>query len=83
PSAEFEAAAARVKTLTTSPDNDTLLKLYGLYKQATEGDNTTTRPGMFDIKGKAKWDAWDQKKGVSKEAAEKEYIELVNTLVPQ
>ncbi|KAF9122671.1 Acyl-CoA-binding domain-containing protein 1 [Mortierella sp. GBA39] len=80
PSAEFDAAAVKIKELTTSPSNDDLLKLYGLFKQATVGDNNTERPGTFDFKGKAKWDAWTKKNGTSKEDAEKEYIALVAEL---
>ncbi|KAK3842676.1 MAG: diazepam binding inhibitor-like protein [Linnemannia gamsii] len=80
PSAEFDAAAIKVKTLTVSPSNDDLLMLYALFKQATVGDNDTVRPGTFDFKGKAKWDAWTEKKGVAKEEAEKQYIALVASL---
>ncbi|CAO4360388.1 unnamed protein product [Caenorhabditis nigoni] len=76
----FDAAAAQVKTLKTSPSNDELLKLYALYKQGTVGDNTTDKPGMFDLKGKAKWSAWDEQKGTSKEAAQAAYIKLVEEL---
>ncbi|KAF8926604.1 Acyl-CoA-binding domain-containing protein 1 [Dissophora ornata] len=81
PSADFEAAAAKVKTLTVSPSNDELLELYALFKQATVGDNDTTRPGTFDFKGKAKWDAWTEKKGISKEDAEKQYIDYVAKII--
>ena len=80
PSAEFELAAAKVKTLTESPSNESLLELYALFKQATVGDNNTEEPGMFDFKGKAKWDAWTSKKGMLSEEAEKEYIALVARL---
>ncbi|KAF9277783.1 Acyl-CoA-binding domain-containing protein 1 [Linnemannia elongata] len=80
PSAEFDAAAAKIKELAVSPSNESLLKLYALFKQANFGDNETARPGMFDPKGRAKWDAWTEKKGVSKEDAEKQYIELVKDL---
>ncbi|KAG0023585.1 Acyl-CoA-binding domain-containing protein 1 [Podila clonocystis] len=81
PSADFEAAAAKVKTLSVSPSNDDLLKLYALFKQASIGDNNTPRPtGMFDLKNKAKWDAWDEKKGVSSADAETQYIALVAKL---
>ncbi|KAF8951445.1 Acyl-CoA-binding domain-containing protein 1, partial [Haplosporangium bisporale] len=80
PSAEFDAAAVKVKTLTTSPSNSDLLELYALFKQATVGNNTTARPGMFDPKGKAKWDAWEAKKNVTAEDAEKQYIALVEKL---
>ena len=80
PSAEFESAAAKVKTLTESPSNESLLELYALFKQATVGDNNTERPRMFDLKGNAKWDAWTSKNGMSSEEAEKEYIALVAKL---
>ena len=63
--AAFEAAVANSKKLTERPDNSTLLKIYGLYKQATEGDVTGSRPGMLDPKGRAKFDAWTARKGTS------------------
>ena len=57
------------------------LKLYGLYKQATHGDCDTTRPGMLDFAGKAKWDAWNGLKGtLSKEEAMAAYIAYVTEL---
>uniref|UniRef100_A0A8R1E368 ACB domain-containing protein n=1 Tax=Caenorhabditis japonica TaxID=281687 RepID=A0A8R1E368_CAEJA len=77
----FDDAAAKVKSLKTSPSNDELLKLYALFKQGTVGDNTTDKPGMFDLKGKAKWSAWDEKKGTSKDDAQKAYVALVEELV--
>uniref|UniRef100_A0A0K0FY38 Acyl-CoA-binding protein (inferred by orthology to a human protein) n=1 Tax=Strongyloides venezuelensis TaxID=75913 RepID=A0A0K0FY38_STRVS len=77
----FNEAAEQVKHLKTSPTNDELLHLYALYKQATVGDNNTSKPGMLDMKGKAKWNAWVEKKGLSKEDAETEYISLVESLV--
>jgi diazepam-binding inhibitor (GABA receptor modulating acyl-CoA-binding protein) len=80
PSAEFESAVARVKTLTESPSNESLLELYALFKQATVGDNNTEEPGFFDFRGKAKWDAWTAKNGMSSEEAEKEYIAFVAML---
>lgn len=80
PSIEFEAAAAKLKTLTESPSNENLLELYALFKQATVGDNNTARPKMFDLKGKAKWEAWASKKGLSQEDAETQYIALVERL---
>ncbi|EYC26093.1 hypothetical protein Y032_0011g1555 [Ancylostoma ceylanicum] len=61
----FEDAAAKVKTLKASPSNDQMLELYALYKQSTVGDNSTDKPGMLDVKGKAKWTAWDGKKAAS------------------
>ena len=80
PSPEFESAAAKVKKLTESPSNENLLELYALFKQATVGDNNTKMPRMFDLMGKAKWDAWTSKNGMSSEEAEKEYIALVAVL---
>ncbi len=76
----FEDAVKRSKTLKNRPSNDVLLKLYSLYKQATEGDVSGERPGGFDFKGAAKYDAWSELKGKSKEDAELEYIQLVDKL---
>ncbi|PIO76060.1 acyl CoA binding protein [Teladorsagia circumcincta] len=80
-SMSFDEAATKVKSLKTSPSNDQLLELYALFKQGTVGDNTTDKPGMFDLKGKAKWSAWDGKKGMSQEDAKKAYVELVEQLI--
>jgi acyl-CoA-binding protein len=78
--AEFEKAAQEVQTLPKRPDNATLLALYSLYKQAIDGDVSGSRPGMLDIKGRAKFDAWAQKKGMSAEQAMQEYVALVRKL---
>ena len=80
---EFEAAAARSKEFTKRPSNEELLLLYALYKQATEGDVSGDRPGGFDFKAIAKYDAWQELKGKSKEAAIAEYVALVNKLSTQ
>lgn len=82
-SAEFTQAADKVNKLKEKPTDQQLLDLYGLYKQATVGDINTDRPGTFsiDFKGKAKWDAWNSRKGLSNQDAEKQYIELVDSLV--
>lgn len=77
---DFAAAQERVKTLKSRPSNDTLLELYSLFKQATEGDAQGKRPGVFDVKGRAKFDAWAGRKGLGKEAAMKQYVDLVNRL---
>jgi len=77
----FTKAAEDVKKLTKSPDNNELLVLYGLFKQATVGDCNTSRPGMLDLKGKAKWDAWDGRKGMSTDDAEKEYMVEVDKAI--
>jgi acyl-CoA-binding protein len=79
--AQFEAAVAASKTLAEKPDNETLLQLYSLYKQATEGDVNTEPPANpFDIVGKAKYEAWVGQKGKGKEQAAEEYIQLVDRL---
>jgi acyl-CoA-binding protein len=78
---EFSAAQERVKTLSRRPSNDQLLQLYGLYKQATEGDATGKRPGMLDLKGRAKFDAWSERKGTARAAAMQAYVDLVASLV--
>lgn len=70
-----------VSNLPKRPSDDELLELYGLYKQATVGDNDTTKPGMFDFKGKYKWESWDKLKGTSQEEAEQKYIALVDQLL--
>ena len=77
---EFENAVAKSKTLTERPSNDVLLKLYALYKQATEGDVNTERPGGFDFKNIAKWDAWKKLEGKSQDDARAEYVQFVNEL---
>jgi len=76
----FENAVAASKILATRPDNDTLLNLYSLFKQATEGDINSDPPGMFDFVAKAKYDAWLKLKGLSAEDAMQQYIHLVNQL---
>ncbi|MDR7127828.1 diazepam-binding inhibitor (GABA receptor modulating acyl-CoA-binding protein) [Algoriphagus sp. 4150] len=76
----LEDAVALTKKFTSKPSNEELLKLYGLYKQATEGDNETERPGGFDFKAAAKYNAWMNMKGKSKEEASAEYIQLVDEL---
>jgi len=77
---DFQQALTRVKALPATPSNDVLLDLYGLYKQATEGDVQGKRPGMLDLKGRAKYDAWTGRKGLSKDAAKTAYIALVARL---
>ncbi len=78
--AAFEQAAGDAKKLPKKPDNNTLLKLYALYKQATSGDVSGSRPGGFDIEGKLKYDAWAKLKGKTKDDAMQEYAALVESL---
>lgn len=77
---DFKTASQEVQKLAVRPDNDTLLALYSLYKQATDGDVAGTRPGMLDLKGRKKFDAWAARKGTSSDAAMKEYIALSKRL---
>ena len=76
----FEQAAKDVKTLSERPDNDTLLKLYALYKQGAEGDVSGEKPGFFDFVGTAKYEAWGKLKGTPQDAAQQQYVALVNKL---
>ncbi|MGC3996450.1 MAG: acyl-CoA-binding protein [Anaeromyxobacter sp.] len=77
----FAAAQDRVKTLSKRPSNDQLLALYALFKQATDGDVKGSRPGMLDLKGRAKYDAWAGRKGLGAEDAKAQYVKLVEELV--
>ncbi|MFO0121535.1 MAG: acyl-CoA-binding protein [Inhella sp.] len=77
---KFDTAVADSKTLSARPDNATLLQLYALFKQATEGDNETKKPGMMDMVGRAKWGAWDELKGTDPKDAMQQYIDLVESL---
>ena len=77
----FTQAAADSKTLAEKPDNETLLQLYSLYKQATEGDAPADNPaGAFDFVGKAKYEAWHNLKGLTNEEAMQRYVDLVKKL---
>lgn len=76
----FEQAQQDVQTLSKKPKNDILLKLYGLYKQGSQGDVTGERPGGFDFVGGAKYDAWAALKGKTQEHAQQEYVALVANL---
>ena len=78
--ADFEAAVANSKKLSQRPDNTTLLKIYGLYKQATAGDVTEKKPGFGDMVGRAKWDAWNGLKGTDSDDAKRQYVELIASL---
>ena len=73
-------SAAASKLLAERPDNPTLLKIYGLFKQATEGDNTAKKPSFSDIVARAKWDAWTSRKGLSGDEAKEQYIALIESL---
>ena len=76
----FDQAAEAVKRLDYRPDNDTLLKLYALYKQGSEGDAHGEQPGFFDFVGTAKHEAWIQLRGLAQDEAMRRYIALVDQL---
>ena len=78
--AAFETAVAASKKLPEKPDNMTLLKIYSLYKQATEGDVEGRRPGFTDMVGRAKYDAWAAVKGKNGNEAMQEYTDLIESL---
>ena len=80
---DFNAAVAKSKELTKRPSNEELLDLYALFKQASEGDVSGERPGGFDFKAIAKFDAWAGKKGITKDQASQDYIKLVEKLHQQ
>lgn len=78
--ARFEQAAKDVHALAERPDNETLLRLYGLYKQGAEGDVSGPKPGFFDFVGTAKHEAWAKLAGTSQEDAMQRYVDLVKKL---
>jgi acyl-CoA-binding protein len=78
--ARFEQAAKDVHSLAERPDNDTLLRLYGLYKQGAEGDASGAKPGFFDFVGTAKYEAWARLAGTSRDEAMRQYVALVDKL---
>ncbi|MGY6588471.1 MAG: acyl-CoA-binding protein [Wenzhouxiangella sp.] len=78
--AQFEQAAADAQKLPERPDNDTMLKLYGLFKQGSQGDVSGDKPGFFDFVGVAKYEAWEKRRGMSQEEAKQKYVDLVNAL---
>lgn len=78
--AQFEQAAKAIKDLSERPDNDTLLKLYALFKQGADGDVSGPKPGFFDFVGTAKYEAWAKLKGTTGDDAMKKYVDLVKKL---
>ena len=77
---DFNLAVTQSKDLPSRPSNEDLLQLYALFKQATDGDVSGERPGGFDFKAIAKFDAWSEKKGTAKEAAMQQYVSLIERL---
>ena len=78
--ATFEEAVKNSTSISERPDNATLLKIYGLYKQATDGDNETKKPSFTDMVARAKWDAWAKLEGTSPDEAKQLYIDLIASL---
>ena len=78
--AAFEAAVKNSTSISERPDNATLLKIYALYKQATEGDNEAKKPSFTDMVARAKWDAWEKLKDTSSDDAKQQYIDLIESL---
>jgi len=76
----FNTSVSQSKELPSRPSNEDLLQLYALFKQATDGDVTGERPGGFDFKAIAKYSAWEEKKGITKEQAMQDYVNLVDRL---
>lgn len=76
----FQQALTDSKQLSERPDNMTLLKLYALFKQASSGDAAGERPGMTDFVARAKWDAWNELQGTTREEAMTSYVALVESL---
>merc|ERR1739842_48376 len=78
----FEEAVDTVNNkMNKTLSNDELKEIYALYKQAAVGDINVARPGMLDFKGKAKWDAWDTKKGMAQDKAKEEYIAFAKKML--
>jgi len=77
---QFDNAVLQSKAVAANQSAETLLQLYSLFKQAMEGDVSGERPGGFDFKAIAKFDAWKEQKGKSKEQAMKEYVDLIQQL---
>ena len=78
--ANFEAAAAAAQNLPEKPDNETLLEMYALYKQATVGDVEGKRPGFINLAERAKYDAWSELEGTDADDAKQQYVDLVDEL---
>lgn len=78
--AEFTQAQEDVKQLSDDPGNEAKLTLYALYKQATSGDVSGKKPGMLDMVGRAKYDAWRKVKGTSTDEAKQQYVAFVRSL---
>lgn len=77
---DFQEAAERVQRLSQAPSQENMLRLYGLFKQANNGDCEGVRPGMLEPVKRAKHDAWHACKGMPQDSAKREYVALVEEL---
>ena len=79
----FEMAVEKVRTAPSEgplkPSNEMKLKMYALYRQAKDGDVTGRRPGMMDVVGRFKYDAWAALKGMAPEEAMRQYVAEVES----
>ncbi|XP_023298881.1 acyl-CoA-binding protein-like [Lucilia cuprina] len=80
---DFATASEKAKTFTKNPPNEVFLEFYGLYKQATVGDCNIQKPSAVDVKGSAKWTAWNANKGMSQDAAKAAYVAAYEKYAPQ
>ncbi|XP_073837886.1 acyl-CoA-binding protein-like [Musca autumnalis] len=80
---DFETATQKAKSFTKTPPNDVFLEFYGLFKQATAGDCNVDKPSAIDVKGSAKWNAWNANKGMSQDAAKAAYVAAYEKYAPQ
>jgi diazepam-binding inhibitor (GABA receptor modulator, acyl-CoA-binding protein) len=78
--AQFQQAAEDAKKLPDKPDNDTLLKMYALFKQGSSGDVSGAKPGFLDFVGVAKYEAWEKLKGMGQDEAKQAYVKLIKRL---
>jgi len=76
----FEQASQDAQQLASRPDNQTLLRMYALYKQGSIGDIAGDKPSMTDMVGFAKWSAWNKVKGMTNAEAQQAYVDLVEDL---
>lgn len=80
---KFKQAVLDVKTLSNRPNNETLLQLYGLYKQVTIGNINIAQPWAIQLEKRAKWDSWKLFENMDKTKAMTKYIEIVENLINQ
>lgn len=68
--------AVRDATINFSPNNTQKLKLYAFYKQATQGNISGECPSVIHMVERAKWQAWNAIKNMSKEQAMESYLKV-------